>query len=841
MEKLEKNIFDDISGNLYGENGQNFVSKDLIPYACYYNETTIITQNGELLQTIKIPSFVSNKGTANFYSLRDVLNRTFNNNAKDQNLSFWFQTIRKAVDVIPKNQVYTDYTSKTIMDKWNNHYHWDKQFANEIYITIIIAPSDNKVSKSFDFIKAINFTLLCKSKLKEFENMKQILTNTVNSILEDLKNYGAKLLKIKKVGDTFYSEHLKFFSNIINSDRSEIKLPINELSESLLRKKIAYGKNIIQVYNKTGSKYVAIVSIKYCSMIPLSQLDKLIQLDQEMIITQSVSFVDPKPINDEMLKYFETLSASNDPILVNLSDISSMLVTENPEENKIFASQILIQVKANNKEDLNKNVEKLFKVIGRLGLVAVREEMFMPTLFWSQLPANFNFVKRIHSISNENVCAYTSLFNFPTGKLTGNYWGDSMIVLKSALNTPYFFSFHNDKNANTLLIGPKILKKTKYMNLFIISAMKQAKRLFYIDNTNRSRIFINSLGGEYYSITKQESKHKLTINPFILENTQENLEFVTGWLNCIIQRRDDGLVQIDEDSTKINQEWQKLKKIIVNDFSKINKIGDVLEIAKKEKLENICNSLSKWVNPNGYGFIFNNDSTIDIFENNITGINLNTVVNNEEVKVAIFDYIIYNIIIRSNGEPAILAIDEGWLLFDNPYFGSRISTFLKLLYEKNVAVIMTTSGADSYETSSIQLSVKSIFPTQILLPNIKASIYQRKIFNISEEESRVLSVMRDDCGNFMLKHNGNVIISSIDFNFMSNEEQHILSSGNLYYNIMIKAKELINSNDPEHWIPLLFEMIKEYSKVKFEEKLKERERRQIQWEENKQKKNSNQG
>lgn len=834
MEKIERNILNDLEINKYGSNGPNMIDADLIPYACYYNERTIITQNNELLQIIKIPSFVTNKGKANFYLLRDVLSRSIIKNSKNDNLNFWFQTVRKPVDVVPKNQEYSDYISKIIMDKWNKHYNWNEQFANEIYITVIISPAGNTVSKTFEIIKAINFSLLKNSRLKEFNEMNKILTKTVDLILKDLKDYGARLLGIKKIGEFYYSEHLKFFSNIINGDRDNIKLPVNELSESLIRRKIAYGRNTIQIYNNKSSIYSALISLKYGNMLLLSQLDKLIQLDQEMVITQIISFTDPKPINDEMMEYFEIISINKEQDIAEISEIDTLLPKEKNEESRICLSQVLIQVRSENKEDLNKKINKLFTILGKIGLVAVREEMFMPTLFWSQLPANFNFIKRIHPISIYNVCSYTSLFNFPTGKLTDNYWGDSMIVLRSTLNTPYFFSFHVNDNGNTLFIGPKSLKKTRYMNIFLMSAMKQTKKMIYIDNTNRSKIFINSLGGKYYKITKKETEEKLYINPFMLEHNKNNMDFTIEWLFYIIKIRDDGLIQMDENNTKMDQELEKLREIITKNYDKIKKIGDIFDIAKKEKFENVCNSLNRWVDPKHYGFIFNIEKTVDLYENNIIGINLNTIVNNEELKITIFDYIIHCIVSKANGDPSILAIDEGWLLFDNHYFGNNIAKFLKQLYEKNIAVVMTTSGADSYNKSSIQLSVKKIFPTQILLPNVKATIYQRKIFDITEEESRVLSVMRDDKGNFMLRHGSEIVTSSLDFNFLEEAEKNILSSNNLNCNIMEKAKEYAKSSQPSDWIPVMFAMMKFYNKMKFEEKLKEREKRQIQWEEKKQ-------
>lgn len=842
MGKIEDNIINDMTNSGF-EFANGTVNPDLIPYACYYNSKTILTQNMELLQTIKIPSFVTNKSKYNFYNLRDDLNASFKKNSKlNGNLSFWFQTIRKPVDIVPRNQKERHFVSDKVIEEWNKHYKWDRQFANEIYITISISPEEDKMSNVLFFLKALNFTLFKNSKLKEIARMNAILDKVVKGVLDDLEKYCAKLLTIKKQEDgAYYSEHLKFFSLIINDNRKDIKLPTNELSESLIEKKIAYGRNMMQIYSKEESTHVAIISLKYCNSILLSQLDKIIQLNQEMIITQFASFTDYKQVNNQMLKYFEILSLDENPFILNISEIGSLLPKPEGEDNRICLSQILIQLKAKTKEELTKNVDNLFRILGKIGIVAIREEMFMPTLFWSQLPANFNFIKRFQQIPIDNVCNFTSLFNFPTGKLTGNHWGDSVIVLKSALETPYFFSFHNEKNGNTLFVGPKQFKKTKYMNLFLLAAMKQVDKLIYIDNTNRSSIFINSLNGKYYFITRQNTQKQLLINPFLMEKNSENINFIQEWLYTIIKKYDDGMVGIDNSKTNIEIEWEKLSNVVVNKINGIKKIEDILNIAKSEKLTEITNVLEKWASPTGYGFIFNNDSTIDLFKDaeDVIGINLNTIINNEELKIAIFSYILHNIITKADGKPTILAIDEGWLLFDNYYFSEKLQKIFKQLYDKNVAVIMTTSGADSYERSNIKLSVKQVFPTQILLPNLKTTIYQKKIFNITDEESRILSVMKEENGNILLKNNGNTIISSVDFDFLTKEESGIFVSNNLNCNIMAKAKELINSKKAEDWLPLMFTLIKNYNKVKFEEKQKEQEKRQIKFEEAKQSSDNN--
>jgi hypothetical protein len=69
---------------------------------------------------------------------------------------------------------------------------------------------------------------------------------------------------------------------------------------------------------------------------------------------------------------------------------------------------------------------------------------------------------------------------------------------------------------------------------------------------------------------------------------------------------------------------------------------------------------------------------------------------------------------------------------------------------------------------------------------------------------------------------------------MKSDELNIFYNNNIATNIMLKAKELINSNKAQDWLPLMFALIQEYNRVKFEQKLKEQEKRQIKWQEAKQ-------
>ena len=74
---------------------------------------------------------------------------------------------------------------------------------------------------------------------------------------------------------------------------------------------------------------------------------------------------------------------------------------------------------------MEKNVTSLMDVLRNLGVVPVKESIFLPVLFWSQLPANFEFIKRQKVINRSELGIFASLCNFPTGRLVNNKWGDA--------------------------------------------------------------------------------------------------------------------------------------------------------------------------------------------------------------------------------------------------------------------------------------------------------------------------------------------------------------------------------------------------------------------------------
>lgn len=69
------------------------------------------------------------------------------------------------------------------------------------------------------------------------------------------------------------------------------------------------------------------------------------------------------------------------------------------------------------------------------------------------------------------------------------------------------------------------------------------------------------------------------------------------------------------------------------------------------------------------------------------------------------------------GQPAVIMLDEAWLMLSNPVFREKIREWLKVLRKANCAVILATQSVQDAEDSGILGVINESCPTKIFLPN----------------------------------------------------------------------------------------------------------------------------
>ncbi|EKQ6320463.1 transporter, partial [Pseudomonas aeruginosa] len=79
-----------------------------------------------------------------------------------------------------------------------------------------------------------------------------------------------------------------------------------------------------------------------------------------------------------------------------------------------------------------------------------------------------------------------------------------------------------------------------------------------------------------------------------------------------------------------------------------------------------------------------------------------------------------------NGQPAMLSLDEAWVMLGHPVFREKLREWLKELRKKNCLVIMATQSLSDAVKSGLLDVLLEQCPTKILLPNKEADLHGTK-------------------------------------------------------------------------------------------------------------------
>ena len=834
------------------------VISDFIPYSCHFDKNTILTKNGELLQVIKISGLGFDNLSlekAHPSKLRDAVRKAISDNIKSENFSIWTHTIRRKCDISPDGNYSTNF-SMELNNSWKRRSGFDNAYTNELYITVLISGEDMPISDIKGLIGALSFGIEVKNKLKFLESALESLNKTVDGLVASLSNYGAVKLAMHKRNDVYYSDILSFFKKLIYLEESPAPLAAVDLSYLLSDSSPSFGFNSFETAEK---KFGAILTSKEHHDSSSRNLDIITQLPQEFIISESFSFASNKEVLEGFNEIERLQKIANDQFLRKASGVEDLLDYDSKTQTNFGLRQLSIALISDSREELEKQIANTVLSLQYLGVVVIREDVFMEDCFWSQLPGNFEFLKRQSYVSSGNICGYASLYNFPAGKLKGNHWGDAVTVFSTDDGMPYFFNFHHGDNGHTMILGQDGSGKTVLQNFLISEARKFNNEIYLFDYNRESEIFIRAIGGSYSSL----NKGNLKLNPLLLDKSEENEIFLRTWLLSLISENieeisdeDKALVEkVVELNFSLPSNERKLSNIvpkiwndnpapiveesletpqdIIEEKAEDGSLAAALMEASEEsggeiaddisalavppleeapaptpkmKYVNAKERLSRWFGEGENAGIFDSEQdSMDISQGSVLGFDMTDFINSEGVAAPVAYYLIKKIEGRLGGSPSSIVLDEAWDLLGGSVFAETISGWLDRLKSKNCMVIFSTENIEKAEGSACSPLIAMSTKTQFFFTNRQATESYINIFRLSEKEYSILKMLDRNDHEFLLKHGKDLVVANLDFTGMD-YELSVLSASEKALNDM---EEAISSggNEPEGWLPLFKEKI----------------------------------
>jgi type IV secretion/conjugal transfer VirB4 family ATPase len=353
--------------------------------------------------------------------------------------------------------------------------------------------------------------------------------------------------------------------------------------------------------------------------------------------------------------------------------------------------------------------------------------------YFAVVPGNYALNLRKLYLLNSNYADLSFLFTILPGEIRNVHLGtEYLAVLETDNSTPYFLNLHNGEVAHTLILGMTGSGKSYFCNFLLQNAQKYNPLTFIFDIGASFQSLTTIFGGSYLNVG--QGARDFTINPFSLDPTKENKQFLFSFFRVLIEGNEQRYRLDFKEERKL---WDAIERIYalepeqrtVSSFSNI--IGEL-----KERLH-------RWTKDGQHGLFDNANDTLSF--SRFQTFNFMGWGDAPDVLEPLLFYVLHR---ASNeiADPRKLAmfkmflLDEAWLFIKNQTIRSYIVSAQKTWRKHNAAMILATQSIKELEESGMLQIVSESCPTKIFLanPEMDRELY-REAFHLNDTELELIA------------------------------------------------------------------------------------------------------
>ena len=352
--------------------------------------------------------------------------------------------------------------------------------------------------------------------------------------------------------------------------------------------------------------------------------------------------------------------------------------------------------------------------------------------FFATVPGNKQFNLRKQWALNSNYADLSFLFTVDTGVAWNPHLErEYLAVLESTHGTPFYLNLHCGDVAHGLMLGATGAGKSFATGFMLQSVQKYEPLTFIFDLGGSYESVTRVFGGTYLNVGMKSPG--FTINPFSLEATPENMNFLYLFLRVLIEaggRHE--LTPEDEKAlfTAIERVYKLPAEIrtLTNFASILGPLGE---------------RLHRWTQAGQFGYLFDNPQDTLTFSRFQT-FNFDGWSEYPDILEPLLFYVLQ----RASSEiekPAntatfkLFVIDEAWIFLKNATIREWILKAEKTWRKKNAAMLLATQSVVELAASDMLHVVNESCPTKIFLanPNIDRKLYA-EVFQLNDTQLELL-------------------------------------------------------------------------------------------------------
>jgi type IV secretion system protein TrbE len=348
--------------------------------------------------------------------------------------------------------------------------------------------------------------------------------------------------------------------------------------------------------------------------------------------------------------------------------------------------------------------------------------------FFATVPGNRHFNLRRQWALNSNYADLSFLFTVDQGDVwNGHLEREYLAVLESAHSTPYYLNLHSGEVAHTLILGATGSGKSFLLNFLLQSLQKYQPRVFIFDLGGSYETRTRAFDGSYVNVGLKNPG--FTINPFSLEPTDENLNFLYLFIKVLIES------QGRYEPTPLDE------RALFVAIERVYKLPPTLRTLSNfaSILGPLGERLDRWTGAGQFGYLFDNvEDTLSF--SRLQTFNFDGWSDYPDVLEPLLFYVLN----RASAEiekPESAAvfkafvIDEAWVFLKNRTIRDWITRAEKTWRKKNAAMVLATQSLVELAASEMLDIVNESCPTKIFLanPNMDRKFYA-EVFKLNDTE-----------------------------------------------------------------------------------------------------------
>ncbi|MCF1450520.1 VirB4 family type IV secretion/conjugal transfer ATPase [Agrobacterium vitis] len=737
-----------------------------VPYSRHVTETVIALKNGAAMSVIALDGLNFQTLDQQQLNMRAAVHNTIIRALGSSRYSIWSTVIRSAVEADIEGGFEDNNFCEVLNDRYHASLRKKRMFRNELYIAVVLSQQRSVLGLA-DQLKRLLSGGFKKPVVTRTSPDVVELTEKVQGMVEELAVYGARVLGIAQRQEQPYSEACEYLNSLVMCGvKREMRLPRMSLAGYLGMSRLWFAKRSIE--SDTGvedeHRFGAMLSIKeYPPFTAPGMFDNLLQINQELILTQSFTICD-KPIAHERIARVQRQIRSSDARGSDLETDVDFALNSLMNQESVFGWHHLSVLAISRKlEDLGKAVSEIGSCLTDNNIAWLREDLNSEASFWAQLPGNHAYIARTAMLASSNFAGLSSMHNFPVGRMEGVKWGCPIALLETTSQTPFYFNFHNSQGLGHFLVtGPSGSGKTVALTFLFAQAMRVQPRpkAVFFDKDRGAEIFIRAMDGNYELL---DPDVQTGFNPLQIDDTTANRDFLTQLFRVMLRLEN---VVGQEQLTVLERAVASVMAYPL-DQRNLNNFRQLLAGASKGHADDLAARLSPWVDGDK-AWVFNSkEDTLSFGKSQVFGFDMTKILGMPDVSAPVLMYLFFRVQELLTGDPVMIFMDEGWQLLNDKAFMGFIVDLMKTIRKRNGIVGFGTQSASDIAKSPVSNTLIEQSATHIHFPNAMAdeeSYIDR--FQLSKKEFRFLRETGPEKRAFLIKTGNESVVARLDLSDM---------------------------------------------------------------------------